>query len=849
MANKFPLILNTSANQIQELASGDNLDLTGSGIHNAGVITATSFSGNITGGVTGNVTGTADLATSVTVTANNSTDETVYPIFVDGATGTQGAESDTGLTYNPSSGNLTSTQFTGTLQTAAQPNITSVGTLSALNVSGNVSIGGTLTYEDVTNIDAVGLITARNGITVSAGTATFQGAIDANSDLDVDGHTNLDNVSVAGVTTFTGAATLNGNTTFGADVTFGGASSATALVWDKADDDLKLAAATQLHIGDSSEFKAYRSGTHTYLAHTNSNGNFFIKSQANIALQAGGSTTGINVNGNGEVTLTNSGDIKLATTATGINITGICTATDFSGAGGSAADFPNGLTGTTATLSGTLSAGFGVFFQSTGQSTARIGSGNAGGAALVLDGDSDGDGGGGDYAFIRHNTSGNLDIAADNPNNNSQIKFYTSDAATLALTLAGANATFAGQVTATRVDSNGQLHVAYPNATNTNYMSSLSNNNGIMHLFRGDGLYIGNNMNTSNQAGGPNNKAITLGTNGTIQTTGTITCTTASASDAIVIQNSSGLKLCVDTAKTVSMDARSNSGSAAILHKWNSPNLAGGSYEPYEEAWYDGNSYHSIKSANNQFEFDSDLQTTGNSAKFRAIESGGATVEIRCGGSEGYVGTQTNHKVTFTCNSNRRMQLLTDGDLLIGDKGNTGNTNANGGDIGWVMSDGWTKMVCSGDVGGNTPWTLYNKHSSYNRYMAYVRFDGGFMNHQSNDGNLCDERIKQDFGTVSSQWNNIKNIGLKTFRYKSEPSDSKLKIGVIAQQVETIYPDLVEEDWPIGDADPNTHQKNSGEFYKSVKEEQLQMYTLKALQEAMARIETLEAEVAALKSS
>ena len=50
---------------------------------------------------------TATVGTSVTVTANNSTDETVYPVFVDGATGTQGIESDTGLTYNPSSGNLT----------------------------------------------------------------------------------------------------------------------------------------------------------------------------------------------------------------------------------------------------------------------------------------------------------------------------------------------------------------------------------------------------------------------------------------------------------------------------------------------------------------------------------------------------------------------------------------------------------------------------------------------------------------------------------------------------------------------------------------------------------------------
>ena len=57
-----------------------------------------------------NTTGTAD---NITISANNSTDETVYPLFVDGATGSQGAESDTGLTYNPSTGVLTSTQFTG----------------------------------------------------------------------------------------------------------------------------------------------------------------------------------------------------------------------------------------------------------------------------------------------------------------------------------------------------------------------------------------------------------------------------------------------------------------------------------------------------------------------------------------------------------------------------------------------------------------------------------------------------------------------------------------------------------------------------------------------------------------
>ena len=65
MADRFPLILNTSANQIQEIASGDTLDLTGNNISNAGVITATSFSGPIIAGAgTSNIT--AGIITAVT---------------------------------------------------------------------------------------------------------------------------------------------------------------------------------------------------------------------------------------------------------------------------------------------------------------------------------------------------------------------------------------------------------------------------------------------------------------------------------------------------------------------------------------------------------------------------------------------------------------------------------------------------------------------------------------------------------------------------------------------------------------------------------------------------------------
>jgi len=60
----------------------------------------------------------ADSAMTVPITANNTTDETVYLTFVDGATGAQGLETDTGLTFNPSSNTLTTTTFSGTATTA-----------------------------------------------------------------------------------------------------------------------------------------------------------------------------------------------------------------------------------------------------------------------------------------------------------------------------------------------------------------------------------------------------------------------------------------------------------------------------------------------------------------------------------------------------------------------------------------------------------------------------------------------------------------------------------------------------------------------------------------------------------
>ena len=76
----------------------------------SGTLTASTFAGN----VTGDLTGTATNATNTTVTDDTSTNATFYPTFVDGTSGNQAQEvSSSKLTFNPSSGTLTATAFSG----------------------------------------------------------------------------------------------------------------------------------------------------------------------------------------------------------------------------------------------------------------------------------------------------------------------------------------------------------------------------------------------------------------------------------------------------------------------------------------------------------------------------------------------------------------------------------------------------------------------------------------------------------------------------------------------------------------------------------------------------------------
>ena len=161
---------------------------------------------------------TATLATNSTITANNSNNETVYPVFVDGATGTQGLESDTGFTYNPSSGTLTSSVFVGALT----GNVTGNTSGSSGSCTGNAATATILatarTIAGVSFDGSANISLNNNAITNGAGYVTSSGWTSSNdgsgSGLDAD---LLDGVQGSSYLrsdtsdTFTGTLTVSGN--------------------------------------------------------------------------------------------------------------------------------------------------------------------------------------------------------------------------------------------------------------------------------------------------------------------------------------------------------------------------------------------------------------------------------------------------------------------------------------------------------------------------------------------------------------------------------------------------------------------------------------------------------------
>jgi hypothetical protein len=166
----------------------------------------------------------------------------------------------------------------------------------------------------------------------------------------------------------------------------------------------------------------------------------------------------------------------------------------------------------------------------------------------------------------------------------------------------------------------------------------------------------------------------------------------------------------------------------------------------------------------------------------------------------------------------------------------------NAGGTFFYMNSGWSIVGSSAATAG-TATAIFN-----GRYGAtgvdtgtnsfYVWSNGNVVNTNNSYGAISDVKLKENILDANSQWDDLK--GLRVVNYNFKEGQTHTQIGLVAQEAELVSPGLVSES-PDRDEEGN----DLGTVTKSINYSVLYMKAVKALQEAMERIETLEARLTA----
>ena len=359
----------------------------------------------------------------------------------------------------------------GTISTTSDYQINNLVAVAG-TFTGNLNVEGVLTYEDVTNIDAVGLITARKGIHLGAGATvghlstvgvstitslTVNGTLTAGGDVSIADkivHTGDTNTAIrfpaADQISFETAGTerirIHENGTISTNVdndtyefTIQGKTGGSPTLWLRDGTtsgtprvifgDTNAAAVGAIAYANNGDYMQFKTGGNELVRFTNNSGSagkVGIGSEIPVSkFDVADGTTGISfdrTNNTPEIHFRSNnvdecGEIRLGESS-----------------GGGVMDLRTKTTGGTLTTRlslhtngkaaiGDHTPGSHLDIRNSGQVDVLIGSTNAGGVYLMLDGDSNGDGVGADYAYLAHDTGGDLQIGADNPSGNAEIIF------------------------------------------------------------------------------------------------------------------------------------------------------------------------------------------------------------------------------------------------------------------------------------------------------------------------------------------------------------------------------------------------------------------------------------------
>ena len=157
---------------------------------------------------------------------------------------------------------------------------------------------------------------------------------------------------------------------------------------------------------------------------------------------------------------------------------------------------------------------------------------------------------------------------------------------------------------------------------------------------------------------------------------------------------------------------------------------------------------------------------------------------------------------------------------------------------GYSLRDSNVHKVGRNTTAGNSVFRVFGGSGE-----CRIKGDGDLENTNNRLSVISDIKLKENIVDANSQWDDIKDIRIVNFNYKSELGyGTHTQIGVIAQEVEAVSPGLV------GVSNEEDDDGNITDTTKTVASSLLYMKAVKALQEAMDRIETLESKVAALES-